>query len=412
MRRHRSDHVTEPDARPPRPPLGEFVRRPGRVLAIRRLDRLVERGGSPIVYGNRVTTIHAGHDAYDAMLDALHGACATASIEMYTWADDRVGRRFAEAAVRAARRGVKVRVLLDAFGSLGAGRLAAWMEHEGVQVRWYHPLAPWTPRWYPNRRDHRKLLLVDGRLAFAGGMNLAETYTEEFAGPSAWKDLAVEVEGPAVREIARIFVTTWVRAGGDPAGTGDLFSAPVESGRAGVQVVGGRGLRGRRGLRRSYVEFLAQARRRVLVANAYFAPERTLRSALADTARRGVRVDLLLPGESDVPLVRWAGRSSYDALLRAGVHIHEYQGAVLHTKAAVFDDEILLAGSANLDYRSFRHNLEVALHVFHGETARRTAEAIQGDLAAARPIRLEAWRRRPWKEHMFERVAASLAYWL
>ena len=411
--------MTEPNARPdgasvrpPRPPLGELVRRPGRVLAIRRLDRLVERGGSPIVYGNRVRVIHSGREAYDAMLAALDAACSTASIEMYTWADDRVGHRFAEAAVRAAGRGVHVRVLLDAFGSLGSGPLAAWLEREGVQVRWYHPLAPWTPRWYPNRRDHRKLLFVDGRVAFVGGMNLAETYTNEFSPGRAWRDLTLQVDGPAVREVARIFVTTWVRAGGSPAGTGDLFAPPVESGRAGVQVVGGRGLRGRRGLRRSYLEFLAQARRRVLVANAYFAPERNLRNALAETARRGVRVDLLLPGESDVPLVRWAGRASYDLLLRAGVHIHEYRGSVLHAKAAVFDGEILLAGSANLDYRSFRHNLEVALHVFHGETARNTAVEIDRDLETAEQVRLDAWQRRPLRERLLERFASSLAYWL
>jgi cardiolipin synthase len=129
-------------------------------------------------------------------------------------------------------------------------------------------------------------------------------------------------------------------------------------------------------------------------------------------ARRGVRVDLLLPGETDVPLVRWAGRDSYSFLLGAGVRIHEYSGSVLHAKAAVFDDEILAAGSANLDYRSFRHNLEVALHIFRGETAREAAVEFERDLASSKELVLEEWNERPLGERFLEKLAASVSYWL
>lgn len=364
------------------------------------------------MYGNAAEVLHSGEAMYARMLEELGAARSSVSIEMYAWADDRAGRRFAAAASSAARRGVRVRVLLDAFGSFGSGALASRMERDGTEVLWVHPLAPWTPRWYPNQRDHRKLVVVDGRVAFVGGMNLAEAYTQEFSGERAWRDMGIRVEGPAVREIARLFVAAWIRAGGSPEGTGDLFGPPSESGRAGVQVVGGRGLRGRRGLRRSYLEFLSQAQRRVLVVNAYFAPERVLRSKLAATARRGVSVDLLLAGESDVPAVRWAGRASYGSLLRAGVRILEHRRTVLHAKAAVFDDEILLAGSANLDYRSFRHNMEVAVHVFDGEAAREAARAFDEDLAGASEMTLDAWERRPLGERILERLAASVAYWL
>jgi cardiolipin synthase len=398
--------------RPPRSTLRDLVRIPGRALTLRRLDRLVDRAGSPIVYGNAAEVLHSGEAIYARMLEAMDAARSSISIEMYTWADDRAGRRFAAAAGAAARRGVHLRVLLDAFGSLGSGTLAARMERDGVEVRWVHPLAPWTPRWVPNQRDHRKLIVVDGRVAFAGGMNLAETYTREFAGDRAWRDMGIRFEGPAVREIARLFVTAWIRSGGSVEGTGALFATPAEAGRVGVQVVGGRGLKGRRGLRRSYLEFLSQARRRVLVVNAYFAPERVLRSMLARTARRGVAVDLLLAGESDVPAVRWAGRASYGSLLRAGVRILEHRRTVLHAKAAVFDEEILLAGSANLDYRSFRHNLEVAVHIFDGEAAREAARAFDEDLALASEVTLDAWERRPLGERILETLAASVAYWL
>lgn len=403
--------LSEP-VRPPRPTLGDLVRLPKRALTLRRLDRLVERAGSPIVYGNAAEVLQTGQAMYARMIEELDAARSNVSIEMYAWADDRAGRRFAGAAGSAARRGVRVRVLLDAFGSFGSGALAASMEREGVEVLWVHPLAPWTPRWVPNQRDHRKLIVVDGRVAFAGGMNLAEAYTEEFAGERVWRDMGIRVEGPAVREIARLFVTAWIRAGGSPERTGDLFRPPSESGRAGIQVVGGRGLRGRRALRRSYLEFLSQARRRVLVVNAYFAPERVLRSRLAATARRGVAVDLLLAGESDVPAVRWAGRAAFGTLLRAGVRIREHRTTVLHAKAAVFDDEVLVAGSANLDYRSFRHNIEVAVHVFDGAAAREAARAFDDDLARASEVTLDEWEQRPLGERILERLAASVAYWL
>jgi cardiolipin synthase A/B len=392
----------------PRP----WLRRLGPPGWLAGLDRLAMGGGAPVVWGNRVTLLEGGRAAHESMLEAIRGASRAIAVEMYTFADDRAGRRFAEALRGKAREGIRVRVLVDAFGSLGSGDLMESLEQVGVEVRWYHPLAPWTPTWYPNRRDHRKILLVDGASGFAGGMNLAEAYTEEFAGERAWTDLAVRIEGPAVPELSRLFVRTWIRAGGSPGAAGDLGGAVRESGPAGVQVVEGAGLLGRRGLRKSHLALIRMSRKKILLANAYFAPGRPLQLALARAARRGVRVDLLLSGVTDVPMVRWAGRASYGRLLEAGVRIREARRSVLHAKAAVFDDRILLAGSANLDHRSIRHNLEVAVNVFDRSAVEGAAAFLEREYSAAQEVTLDDWRRRPARDRILERLASAFRYWL
>lgn len=389
------------------------ARRRSRFLPRWRLvDRLERRGHGPVCYGNRIDVLTGGREAFESMLGAIRDARGGVALEMYTWADDRVGRRFAEAVRAKALEGVPVHVLVDAFGSLGSEDLLASVEQAGAQVRWFHPLAPWTPKWYPNRRDHRKLVLADGTVGFVGGMNLAEAYSSEFRGEASWRDLILRIEGPAVRSLVRLFTRTWIRAGGDPEAAGNLGAPEREVGRAAVQIVEGTGLLGRRGLRRYYMTLVGMARRRIFLANAYFAPERPLRRALRRAARRGVRVELLLPGLTDVPMVRWAGRACYGRLLESGARIRELRGAVLHAKLAVFDDEILLAGSANLDHRSFRHNLELAANVFDRTAARLALDSFEKEWERADEITLAAWRRRPLSDRLLEALAGLVRYGL
>lgn len=364
------------------------------------------------LYGNRIEVLPGGRGAYEAMLRSITMARRSLAIEMYTWQDDRIGRRFAEAVCAKLREGIPVFVVLDAFGSFTTGRLAAWLQQAGARLLWYHPLAPWTPSWYPNRRDHRKLILVDGSAGFAGGMNLAEEYTEEFAGGRAWRDLSVRVEGPAVREMTRLFLSSWVRAGGTTHETAPLIVSPAEAGSAGVEVMGGQGIRSRRRLQRFYLAQIALARKSIFLANGYFLPEGPLRRALRRAARRGVRVELLLAGQTDAPLVRWAGRASYERLLAAGVRVREMGYAMLHAKIAVFDEEVLLTGSANLDHRSFRHNLEVAVNVRDTAAAGAALSAFLPEFDRSREVRLDDWRKRPLPEKLLERFAGLFRYWL
>lgn len=388
------------------------MERPRVLLRLRRLGRFEERTGSPITFGNAVEVYSEGREAFAAMLDAIDGASRAIAVEMYTWSDDRLGRRFAGAVAARARAGIPTYVLVDAFGSLNAASLVAGLERAGVVVRWYHPLAPWTPHWYPNRRDHRKLLVVDGKAAFAGGMNLDEHYTEEFSGDAAWRDLTVRVRGPAVAEMVRAFMSSWMRAGGPAEAAGALSASGASAGKAAVQVIGSRGWLGRRQLRRGYLDRLLSASRHVFIANAYFAPEAILVRTLQRVARRGVEVDLLLPAESDVPLVRWAGRAAYERLLESGVRIREFAPAMLHAKIAVVDGELLVTGSANLDHRSFRHNIELAVNVFDAAAAAAALGGFADEFEGAAEIRLEDWRRRGLQERALERIAWSLRYWL
>ncbi len=387
---------------------GVLARSRARLLAAR-LERGASRGLPPVIPGNRVEVLAGGDAAYASMLAALDGATRSIGIEMYTWADDRIGRRFAEHVAARARAGVSVLVLLDAFGSLGSGALATFLADAGARVLWYRPLVPFAP---VNQRNHRKLVLVDGAIGFTGGLNLAEVYTAEFSGAEAWADLAIRVEGPAVREMARVFVRSWIGAGGRAVHSSTLVTSPWPSGQAAMQVVAGRGLRGRRRLRALHLAQIASAQREIFIANAYFAPERVLVRALCAAARRGVRVELLLPERTDAWLVRWAGRASYERLLRHGIAIREVGHRILHAKVAVFDGEVLLAGSANLDYRSFRHNLEIAATVFDAATARDARGALEPDRVRARAVKRTEWHARPWTWRVAERVASALRYWL
>jgi cardiolipin synthase len=331
---------------------------------------------------------------------------------MYTWADDRVGRRIAEAVRTRAVSGLPILVHVDALGSAGSGDLMTTLEGAGVEVRWYHPLAPWTPAWYPNRRNHRKIVLLDGEVAFIGGRNFSETYSEEFLGDEVWRDLTTRIEGPAVRDVARLFLGLWARSGGSLTRATEIVRAVGKAGDTRVQVLGGAGRRGRRRLRRVHVALISEARERIVIANSYFAPDPGLRSALCRAARRGVRVDLLLAGISDVPIVRWAGRATYGSLLEAGVRIREMHHAILHAKMATFDDELLLTGSANLDSRSFRHNLEIAVNVFDREAAAAAIAAFAPDGQRAVEVTLDEWRRRSVVDRLLERLASLWSYWL
>lgn len=398
--------------RPPRKVLRALVTRPGILLRLRRLGRLEVLGGSPVVFGNRVEVISDGRQAFDAMLEAIAGARRSIALEMYIWADDRLGRRFVEAVAAKAREGIPVRALVDAFGSWEGTGMLADLEARGVDLRWYHPLAPWTPRWYPNRRNHRKVLIVDGAIGFAGGMNLAESHSAEFAGAEAWRDLVLRLEGPVVREMARRFVETWGRTGGDLAAAGDLAPPLSERGKSAVQILGGRSFRDRRSLKRVYLRLIRAARQRIFVAHAYFVPERSIRRALEGAARRGVAVDLLLPGRSDVPLVRWASRAGYEGLLAAGARVRELETPVLHAKVAIFDGEVLATGSANLDSRSFRHNVEIGVNVIDRESAAAALRSLEAEWDRAAPVTAETWSRRGTGERLKETLGRALAYWL
>ncbi len=380
--------------------LPEGVFDPGFGVLLRRIDQ------APIVEGNRVEVFFRGQEAFAAMQAAIESAREQVLVESYIWKDDETGHAFREVLGRAAARGVAVRVLADAFGSL-ATRSAFWrgMRRRGIEVRLFHPLFPHL--FFQPFRDHRKILVVDRRMAFTGGMNIADEYGSSRAGGAGpWRDTHARVEGPAAWEMAIVFSEAWDHSGGSALDLPAL--EPSGPGGASVLVLDSRPGRGHGETASVLSAIVGAARRRIWITNAYFAPRARALEILGEAARRGVDVRLLLPGRSDVPLVRHAGHGYYAALLERGVRVFEYQAAVLHAKSLVADDFVSLVGSTNLDFRSFHFNAECNLVILDEATSRTFAEAFEEDLSHSEEITRSVWSRRSVFHRLGDTLARSL----
>jgi cardiolipin synthase len=362
--------------------------------------------------GNRVRVLHGGGEAFPAMLAAISGARAEVLLATYIVREDTVGERFRAALVERARAGVRVRVCYDAVGCLGTVS-GAWFEslrEAGCEVLEYHPIAPWRPRWGLNRRNHQKLLVVDGEVGFTGGLNLGAEYAPAPEG-EGWIDLHARVEGPVADELADVFARAWVAGGGarfvPVRGRDPIFDDGVR-----VQTLDSIGLRRRHQMNQSWRHAIFAARRSVTIACAYFIPDLRLRRALRAAVRRGVRVDVVVPASSDVPIVQAASRHLFQTLLRGGVRMHELEGPVLHAKAAVVDRCWSNIGSYNLDRRSFLHNLEAGIVVFDerfGDELQRTLSDLR---ERAREVTLADMAGRGPFERLLSWIAYCFRYWL
>lgn len=363
------------------------------------------RGFGSVVGGNHVTLLHDGERFFPAMLSAIESAEREVLVEMYWFASDRTGRRFAEALAARARQGVDVRVLYDAVGSWETDEeMFDAMRAAGCRVEQYNPIAPWRKRFklgVVNNRDHRKMLVVDGRTGFVGGLNLGDEWAPEADGGQGWREDVVRVQGPAVRQMRDLFDYTWsLLVGRQPLAVPTPPATP--EGESPVRVLASHYRGDRRAIRRAYLERIRAARRRICITNSYFVPERVVRRALAAAVRRGVEVRVLLPGESDVPAVSFAGRRLYSWLLERGVRLFEWQGNILHSKTAVVDGEWCAVGSYNLDYRSWRFNLESIVTIDDPSVAEAMEQQFERDLQRAGPIELRHWRYRSLSERGLE----------
>jgi cardiolipin synthase len=351
-----------------------------------------------VTKGNRAMLLNDGEEAFPAMLEAIRSARQRILLEMYTVSEDRTGLAFHEALSERARAGVPVSVVYDAMGSLATSTaFFQSLADSGVQVREYHPLAPWKPHWNWFRRDHRKLLVADAT-AFVGGMNLSDENAARDAGGKGWRDCVVRMEGPCVLELANLFWQTWGRI--QKTAPGSLPSGEMPTaGDMPVRVLSSTGFLNLHSIRRSYLTAIDRARRSICITNAYFLPGRSIYRRLIAAARRGVSVRILLPYETDHPYVRWASRALFGRLMSGGVELYEYQRTVLHAKTAVIDGIWSTAGTHNLDHRSLRYNLEVNVTVFGREFGSQMLETFERDLQESRRLDLKIWKERPfyWK---------------
>ncbi|HLK37303.1 MAG TPA: phospholipase D-like domain-containing protein [Polyangiaceae bacterium] len=354
-----------------------------------------------------VRLLRDGAQAFPAMLDAIAKAEREVLLEMYWIGADVVGERFRDALVERARAGVDVRVLYDAVGSMGIA--AGWwapLVAAGGRIAEYHAISPFDPRFRLGRlelRDHRKVLTVDAAHGFTGGINLAIQWLPEKHGGGAWRDDVVEVRGDAVQELRALFFRTWRKLTGDSPPS-DV--RPLSRWRTRDVWVLASQWRTRRNMHREYDRRIRQARTSVDIANSYFVPDRRVRTALFYAARRGVRVRVLVPAKGDLPVVQFAVEALFDTLLRHGVEVWALPG-MMHAKTAIIDDFTTI-GTYNLDERSWRKNLEVNVAVQDAAFAAHVRSWFERDLAAARPVELDAWRERSKARRGVEWLAYAL----
>ena len=348
--------------------------------------------------GHRVRVLVDGVETFPAMLAAIQRARLYVHLETYILRADKVGRLFAGALAERARAGVQVRLMYDGFGAFPLSSVyLADLRRAGVETLEYRPVAGrrWTwKRWL--RRDHRKILVVDGQRGFVGGINIADDYAPTNLGGRGWRDTHCQIQGPIVADLESLFRATWHRAGGAPyppfARAADESVAIPGSELAVAVALDDRGRRS--GIRRHIIHALARARESVWINNAYFVPDRALRRAFRAAAGRGIDVRILVPGVSDVRSVQWAGEYTYAGLLKGGVRLYQWPVAHMHAKTMVVDDAWTMIGSYNLDYMSLFWNMEIVVAVIGEATARRMRELFLADVDRSHELALGTWQRR------------------
>ncbi len=365
--------------------------------------------GPAIVGGNRVTALQNGDEIFPAMLEAIRSAKETITFETYIYWSGRIGREFAEALSERARTGVKVHVLLD---WLGSGKMDAelleMMEGAGVEVLKYHPV-----RWHSldrvNNRTHRKLLVVDGRIGFTGGVGIADEWLGHAEDSLHWRDSHYRVTGPAVAQMQAAFMDNWIKTRSLVLHGTEYFPRIDTVGPHLAQVFKSSSDDGSESVRLMYLLSIASARRTIRLSASYFVPDSLAIASLIAARERGVEVEIIVPGRHiDAAMVRRASRASWGPLLEAGVRIHEFQPTMYHCKVMIVDDRWVSVGSTNFDNRSFKLNDEANLNVLDPEFAAEQIRVFEEDRARSKEITLEAWRARPWKEKLVERLASLL----
>ena len=344
---------------------------------------------------DEVRLLRDGAQAFPAMLEAIESAEDEILVEFYWITPDIVGKRFRDALTERANDGVAVRVVYDSLGSSGV--TAEWWRpllEAGGEVWEYHAILPFSDAFrldHVVQRDHRKLLVVDGRIGFIGGINLGVPWLPIDEGGEGWRDDMIAVRGDVVQEMRSLFFRTWRRVTKEAA-PADVGPMPRRRTRNVFVLASQR--RRRRNIHREYLVRIAGARDRIDIANAYFVPDRSLRNALYRAVARGVRVRVLVPAAADVPGVQYAVEALFDTLLRHGVEIYAMRAPMMHAKTAIVDERFVTIGSYNLDERSWRKNLEVNVGVVDVPFAEHVTEWFDRDVARSERIDLATWRGR------------------
>ncbi len=360
--------------------------------------------GPGILAGNKVTDLENGDQIFPAMLDAIHSAQKSITFETYIYWSGDIGKKFTEAFVERAKAGVKVNVTLDAVGS---GKIddasLKHMKDAGVRVERYRPL-----RWYNisrfNNRTHRKLLVVDGKLGFTGGVGIADTWEGHAQDPDHWRDMHFRIEGPVVAQLQAAFNDNWVKMTGEVLNGADYFPRIEPAGSLDANMFKSSPEGGSASMHLMYLMVVAASVKSIDLSASYFVPDEVMSSALIAARQRGVKVRILMPGKYiDSNATRMASKSSWGPLLNSGIEMYEYQPTMIHNKMLIADGEIVSVGSTNFDLRSFQINDEASLNVYDKAFAAHMTAVFDEDLSKGKRYTYDIWKNRSWKEKVAEK---------
>lgn len=365
--------------------------------------------GPAIVEGNRFDVLLNGDEIFPAMLAAIRDAERSITFESYIYWSGSIGQQFAAALSERARAGVRVHLLLDWLGSnkLDASQLEM-MKRAGVRVRRFH-----EPVWYHlhrmNNRTHRKVLVIDGKVGFTGGVGIADAWAGNAQDPGHWRDTHFRAEGPVVAQMQAVFMDNWIKVTGEVLHGVEYFPALPRRGESAAQMFSSSPAGGSESMRLMYLLAITAAARSIHLSSAYFVPDDLTSNALIAAAKRGVRVRIVTPGEHmDAETVRRASRARWGELLEAGIEIYQYQPTMYHCKVMIVDGLWVSVGSTNFDSRSFSLNDEANLNIFSASFASRQIEIFQQDVARSKPITLSEWQQRPLGEKFLDFLASLL----
>ena len=377
---------------------------------------------SPLTKGNKVTLLADGQAAYAAMLKAIQNAGDHIDLETFIIEDDEVGRRFTDLLLQKQAEGVQVNLIYDSVGSFSTpASFFQRLRDGGIQVVEFNPINPFKAHghWLLAHPDHRKILIIDGKVAIAGGINISSVYSSRLSGrrqvkgaPLPWRDTDVQIEGPAVAEFQKLFLDTWQKQKGPKLSERNYFPDLKEEGNALVRVVGSTPGQDNRITFIVYVSAITFAEHSVHLTNAYFIPDDQILDAFTDAAMRGVDVKIILPSTSDSSLALYAARYNYSKLLKSGVKLFERRNALLHAKTAVIDGVWSTVGSTNMDYWSFLSDDEVNAVILSREFAIEMEKMFAKDLAESDQIKWEEWKERPLFPRLREWFAHLFSHWM
>lgn len=391
----------------------QLQQRIGHVSAVQSAQFRRETGtllGPAIVDGNSVSDFQNGAEIFPAMLAAIRSAKHSVNLETYIYWSGDISHEFIAALTERAQAGVQVRVLADWAGSTRMKQAAVdALRAGGVKFAFFHPL-----NWYSldrvNNRTHRKLLIVDGQVAFNGGVGIADAWSGNADDAEHWRDMQFRVQGPAAQQMQAIFEDNWITTTGEALLGGAYFPEPVRAGELAVQAFASSPDGGSDNMQLMYLMAINGARHSIDLEAAYFVPDKMTRTALVDAMGRGVHVRILVPGPHvDSHVVASASQAQWGAMLKAGARMYRWQPSLLHDKLMVVDGYLTIAGSANFDNRSFQLNDEANINIYDASFAAHMTDVINADLARSTPLTYAQWQQRPWRQKVMDWVSEKVS---